>query len=195
MYVKQSVHGRFTNRPYEEFLGDKVDGGAIHESPVVALVATLLFVLTFATSASALPWDQDLFKQDSLKANEIARNPVPGTVPVGAKPFRMTADEAAEKLSNPTKADENSLARGKRLWSTNCLPCHGEKGDSLGVPAGPLMAAPSLLSDFYKAREDGRIFAVIHNGGANMPAYGHKINHEEKWDIVNYLRYLQGLVK
>ena len=126
----------------------------------------------------------------------MARSPVPGTVPVGAKPFiNMDADTAAKELKNPVRPTKNSINRGKRLWNVNCYACHGETGDGQGVVAGPKMGVPSLLSDFYKQREDGRVFWTIHKGGANMPAYGFKINTEEKWDIVNYLRYLQGLVK
>lgn len=161
----------------------------------VRIIVLLLVLLSTVSTSAALPWDQDLFKQESLKTNEVSRAPVPGTVSVGAKPFTMTPEEAATQLSNPIPADENSLERGKRLWNVNCLPCHGATGDGQGVPAGPLMGAPSLLTDFYKAREDGRIFATIHLGGANMPAYGFKINHDEKWDIINYLRHLQGLNK
>ena len=144
-----------------------------------------------AGSAHALPWDQDMFSQESLKANEITRAPVKGTVAVGRKPFRMTADEADTQLTNPTPISRDSAWRGRRLYSSNCLPCHGKTGDGKG-PVGGKIPVPNLLEDFYKNRSDGRIFAVIHNGGALMPRYGFKFSESEHWDIVNYLRFLQG---
>lgn len=143
-------------------------------------------------TASALPWDVDMFSQESLRSNEVARNPVKGTVPVGYEPFTMTNDEASEKLQNPVEASTDSVWRGQRLFNANCVPCHGRKGDGKG-PVGPLVAAPNLLEDFYKKRTDGRIYAVMQNGGAAMPRYGYKFSTREHWDVVNYLRFLQGL--
>ncbi len=34
----------------------------------------------------------------------------------------------AEALVNPLKGNIDSIARGKRLWGVNCLPCHGAHG-------------------------------------------------------------------
>ena len=46
-----------------------------------------------------------------------------------------------------------------------------------------------------QGRTDGYIFAYIRYGGkVMMPAYG-RINEQEAWDIVYYVRYLQGKVK
>lgn len=157
----------------------------------MTVLGTLLGALV-ATSAHALPWDEDMYSQESLKANEVARAPAKGTVPVGRKPFTMTADEADTKLTNPVPMSRDSAARGRRLYSANCLTCHGKKGDGKG-PVGALLPVPNLTEDFYKNRSDGRIFAVIHNGGAVMPRYGFKFAESEHWDIVNYLRVLQGL--
>ncbi len=150
-----------------------------------------LSLVLFSSSALALPWDQDLFKQQSFKANEMSRAPAEGTVPRGYKPFTMTVEEAATNLKNPVPADRDSVWSGQRLYNSNCYTCHGKKGEGNG-PVGPQMAVPSLLDDFYKNRTDGRIFGVIKLGGANMPRYGFKFSDKEHWDIVNYVRFLQG---
>lgn len=160
-----------------------------------ALSASSLAVALCATSADrayALPWDVDMFSQENLKSNEVARAPVKGTVPLGYTPLAMTNDEASEKLQNPVDATMDSVWRGQRLYNANCVPCHGRKGDGKG-PVGPLVAAPNLTDDFYKKRTDGRIYAVLQNGGAAMPRYGYKFSTREHWDVVNYVRFLQGL--
>ena len=172
-------------------------GRLLNSSPSRLAWLTLSFGVAFSVfapkQASALPWDVDMFSQENLKANEVTRAPVKGTVPVGFQPLGMTNDEASERLKNPVPATRNSAWRGSRLFSANCATCHGKKGDGKG-PVGPQMAVPNLLEDFYKNRTDGRIFGVIHNGGAAMPRYGFKFSTTEHWDIVNYVRFLQGVV-
>jgi len=155
------------------------------------LLSFIGLIGSIPSAAFALPWDSDMNKQQSLKPNEIVRAPVEGTIPVGGRDFSMTADEADTKLKNAVSFSLDSVWRGKRLWTANCLTCHGSNGEAKG-PLGPQMSVPSLLTDFYKKRTDGRIFHVIHHGGANMPRYGYKLSTNEHWDLVNYLRFLQG---
>lgn len=153
--------------------------------------ALLLIVFANVPFAAALPWDYDMGRQQSYKADEIARSPVKGTVPLGYKPFSMTNDEAGQRLSNPQSFTQDSLWRGRRLFKSNCVTCHGltAKGDG---PVGPQVAVPDIRGDFYKARTDGFIYGVLMNGGANMPRYGFKFSDEERWSLINYVRFLQG---
>ena len=158
---------------------------------VIALVCLICTVLFSARLAGALPWDIDMYRQESLKSNEVGRAPVIGTIPRGYKPFRMSIEEAEKSLQNPVPGTLHSAWRGQRLWNANCLSCHGELGVGDG-PVGPLMGVPNLLTDFYKNKSDGRVFAVIHHGLRAMPRYGYKLSVAERWDLVNYLRVLQG---
>lgn len=157
----------------------------------IFVLLLLCFGVFFPKSSVALPWDTDMNVQESYKANEMARSPAKGTVPLGAVFFPKTAEEAQQKLSNPEKFNLHSVWAGKRLWKANCFTCHGEKGDGQGV-VGKQMSVPSLLTDFYRGRSDPQIYFVIQNGGANMPRYGFKFSEKAKWDLVNYLRFLQG---
>lgn len=154
--------------------------------------AAMLLLPAFARSAGAFPWDIDMYRQESLKANEIARSPVEGTVPVGRRPFTLTLEEAEKVLENPVEFSFYSAWRGRRLWSSNCTPCHGASGAGGGAVAQTFPGIPNLLDDLYKGRTDGRIFAIIELGGTSMPRYGYKFSDQEQWDIVNYLRFLQG---
>ena len=144
------------------------------------------------SDAKALPWDKDMFSQKSLKANEVARDPAPGTVPLGYTPFKPKNIVEAEKmLTNPVPFGKDSVWRGRRLWSVNCATCHGIKGDG-GGPVGPQIGAPNITVDSYKQKGDGSIFGIIRLGGSKMPQYGFKLSEDEQWDLVNYVRFLQG---
>lgn len=157
---------------------------------LLLIVTSFVVAQLSLTQAHALPWDMDLFKQQSYKSNEMARAPVEGTVPMGFRRNRMTTEEAAASLKNPIPRSIESVLLGKRLWNSNCSACHG-LGAAADGKVGPFMGVPSLLTDFYRQREDGRIYGVIQNGGANMPRYGFKFSEEEHWHLVNYLRELQ----
>ncbi|MBP9837510.1 MAG: c-type cytochrome [Proteobacteria bacterium] len=154
----------------------------------------IISILLSASTAQALPWDVDMFSQESLQSNEVVRAPAKGTVPLGEIKFNMKTEEADGKLANPVKADLNSVWRGQRLYNANCATCHGTTLDKKG-PLAATLPVPNLGDDFYKKESDGRIFAVIHNGGAVMPRYGYKFSTSEKWDIINYLRVLQGVTE
>ena len=74
----------------------------------------------------------------------------------------------------------------------NCSVCHGAEGKGDGAVARKFVPPPDLSVDFYKKRPDGFIYGTIKHGGAVMPAYGENIPEKEIWDIVNYIRLLQG---
>ena len=160
-------------------------------SIVKVAVVGLGLVGTGLQVAKALPWDVDMFRQESLQANEVARNPVKGTVPIGRTVFHMTTEEADAKLKNTEPYTLDSVWRGQRVFNSNCATCHGAKGDAQS-PVGKQLPVPNLLEDFYKGRSDGRIFGVVRNGGAVMPKYGFKFSDREIWDAINYVRFLQG---
>lgn len=147
-------------------------------------------------SAQALPWDRDMARQQSYQPGELARSPAEGTVAVGQRPFNMTLDEGEKKLENPIPFTLDSVWRGQHFYRVNCLPCHGATGNGKGpVAVNPLavsLAVPNILDAFYKERKDGRIYTIMMMGGSNMPRYGYKFSETERWDIVNYVRFLQG---
>lgn len=96
-------------------------------------------------------------------------------------------------LVNPVPADAESLARGEELYLRNCAPCHGPDGAGQTgyiIEAGyPLII--SLLSEQAVGYPDGYIYGMIRVGRGLMPAYGARISHFDRWNVVNYVRQLQ----
>ena len=156
------------------------------------IILCLLLSLGAEQMAAALPWDTDMYRQQSLQANEVARSPVPGTVPIGRKPFTLTVEQAESALKNPLPFDFANVWRGQRLWNANCSACHGLNGAGDGAVSKQFTGIPNILDNLYKNRSDGRYFAVITIGQGSMPRYGYKFSDIEKWSMIHYLRFLQG---
>lgn len=107
------------------------------------------------------------------------------------KPYAASIEESEKTMENPVKASPEVVAKGKVLWSTFCVPCHGSDGAGVGSVTDAFVQAPTLLSDINRTRKDGFFFHKITFGGAVMPSYGHAISAEERWTIIHYIRDLQ----
>ena len=92
-----------------------------------------------------------------------------------------------------------SLNRGKWVFQTYCLVCHGENGQGNGpvsvAGGGPFPGVPSLVDPTRPKMTDGAIYGMIveaqRMGRGLMPRYGDKVHGTDRWDLVNYVRNLQ----
>ena len=102
--------------------------------------------------------------------------------------------------TNPIAADPKSLSRGQAMYEVNCELCHGKQGKGDGPVAAELVRKPPDLSgNAVKPLSDGEIFLVITNGiqlakgsTGGMPALRENLAVNDRWDVVNYVRSLQG---
>jgi mono/diheme cytochrome c family protein len=143
-------------------------------------------------------WFPQMKRQPSVQAFEdtgIAGHPQgftppEGTVPIdgGEAPVSNTVDAASDVLVNPVAADFKSLENGKARYDTYCATCHGDTGLANG-PVSKVFLGVLPLVGVVKARSDGHIYTTIRYGRRRMPSYG-RIPSEDRWDIVNYVRYL-----
>lgn len=96
-------------------------------------------------------------------------------------------------IANPIRPDSASVSRGRIQFQINCAVCHGPLGQGNGVVMKyglyppPIGTAASAAAGFT----DGYIFGIIRNGRGLMPTYN-RIEEPDRWDIINYLRSLQG---
>lgn len=109
--------------------------------------------------------------------------------------WELPAD--ADKTPNPTPATEESIAKGKELYlektKGNCIFCHGETGSGNEANLPQLRRKPADLSNKERmtAMTDGEIFWKITKGITGiMPAGERRMNTEERWNVVNYVRTL-----
>ena len=162
-----------------------------------ALVATLgacSWFTDFKEQPKHDPWETP---NDSIPMRGNPQNSVSvyGTLAPGYAfshaPAIATLDSMAA-IPNPVPADPRSLHNGRMYYQINCAVCHGDagKGD------GPIMKAkaifpPPLIGASAEGKTDGYIWAIIRNGRGAMPSYN-RIEEMDRWDVVNYVRGLQG---
>ncbi|HEY0036235.1 MAG TPA: cytochrome c [Longimicrobium sp.] len=133
---------------------------------------------------------------------EYPRNPAPGSVPVAnpngdipAPYLNSQLDSVAPTLRNPFAGavPQEVLVRGELVYTRNCTTCHGPTGAGDGpvVGGGKFPYAPPLNGGSAVARSDGYIYAVVEAGRGQMPPYGERITHMDRWALVEYVRALQ----
>jgi mono/diheme cytochrome c family protein len=146
------------------------------------------------------------FEQVDWDHQEQGFTPPDGTVPIGGSALPdLAAMSLVEQdaVPNPVSASLDSLKNGEQLFVRFCSPCHGPLGMGDGKVAAPAPWAPNNKGPFQailpingpmslaKAYSDGHIYTTISMGRGRMPSYN-RIPAMERWDIVNYIREING---
>lgn len=177
-----------------------VSGSGRLRTPFLTLTLTLTlggcsWFTDFKEQPKIDPWDSP----DTLTAprgNPQGSVPLYGTSApefMYARNFQGLGQMAA--LANPVPVTQGSVDRGRKAYQINCAACHGPAGAAMqsapmfkfGIYAPPLAAG----SNSANTLSDGYIFGIIRNGRGLMPTYN-RIEESTRWDIVNYIRALQG---
>jgi mono/diheme cytochrome c family protein len=132
----------------------------------------------------------------AMRGNPQMSVPIYGTAAPGFAYGRAPTHGAVDSMAaiqNPVSSDERSLREGHKLYAINCAVCHGDRGAAdgpvtkFGLPVLPIGTGTKAATQF----SDGVIFGIIRNGRGLMPAYN-RIEENERWDLINYLRAVQA---
>ena len=103
----------------------------------------------------------------------------------------------ADKTRNPVASSAESIEKGKTLYlertKGNCIFCHGETGAGNEANFPKLRRKPANLTNKERMDKmtDGELFWKITKGiNGIMPAGEKRMNDEERWHVVNYIRTL-----
>jgi mono/diheme cytochrome c family protein len=101
-----------------------------------------------------------------------------------------------KKMKNPVASSPESIKAGQQAFQKNCRFCHNADAKGNGPMAPEGTHPPNLTDDQWdRGSTDGEIFLVIRDGAGpkfDMKGYKSKMSETDIWNVVNYLRSLQG---
>lgn len=126
------------------------------------------------------------------------RLPVRGTQPYSSEPFDIERERGRQPDGGwvavvPLEIELEHLEAGRRHYEIFCAPCHGVRGhaDTPVARNMSLRPPPSLQEARILQMPVGQIFASISEGAGLMPAYEGRLDVDERWGVVAYVRALQ----
>jgi putative copper export protein/mono/diheme cytochrome c family protein len=87
-----------------------------------------------------------------------------------------------------------SITGGAAAYREHCAGCHGPSGAGNGPAGAALSPPPSDLRAHHAALHTaGDLFWWITHGRRQMPAFGERLDVEQRWDLVNFIRTLAAV--
>jgi len=109
-----------------------------------------------------------------------------------ARQTTWDAPPEARKLKNKVSLTGEKIDGIARIYREKCVACHGESGKSNGSPSTTLSTEPADLTNakVMNKIKDGELFWKISKGRAPMPGFEAELSETDRWQMVNYVRYL-----
>ncbi len=175
-HVAHFTNPRFTRpesiMPAFEFLGsDKIRA-------LIAYKQSLGFEMADQRVARQRAW-----KAEAVKAYEAGPDK-------NVEWLHSMVPEGWRTIANPYPTSPEGLERGKRIYESFCIGCHGPIGDGMG-PAQPYLYPPPLNFTILKGRgvTGGILYYQIMNGitGTAMMYFKRDLESEKIWDVGDYV--------
>jgi mono/diheme cytochrome c family protein len=82
--------------------------------------------------------------------------------------------------------DDNTRKTGEKLYSINCISCHGTPGKANYLKLVPPPGDPA--TEKIQRNSDGEIFYKLTTGRGQMPSFRSVLSSAEMWNIISFLR-------
>ena len=166
-------------------------------------LACVFCLLALPGAGLTLPWDKDMQDQPSMKPQDSLVTEIGSSIPVGGRDgypppkdiielVRARLD-AGRTLVNPIAISPESLARGREMYDTHCIVCHGAQGRGNGPVGQKFVPQPMELNlNYVQLQPDGQLFYTISHGSLAMPFYRQAIAAQDRWHLVNFIKEVFG---
>jgi mono/diheme cytochrome c family protein len=103
------------------------------------------------------------------------------------------APPTAVNRPNPVAGNANATALGQKLYTANCMTCHGPSGKGDGPGGAALEKKPADLGARIRSGEtDGELFWKISEGRSPMVSWRGSLSEAQRWELVNYIKTFAG---
>ncbi len=159
-------------------------------------IALLMLLTACRQDMQNEPRYKPLAASDFFSDGRSARPQVEGTVARGhlrIDEARYTGKIDGDDIDQfPIPVAKEDIERGQTRFNIYCTPCHGRLGDGNGmVVLRGFRQPPSYYSERLRNAPVGHFFDVISNGFGAMPSYASRVESDDRWRIVAYIRALQ----
>jgi mono/diheme cytochrome c family protein len=89
--------------------------------------------------------------------------------------------------------DDNTRKAGEKLFTVNCMSCHGTPGKGNFLKLVPPPGDPA--TDKIQHNTDGEIFFKISEGRGQMPSFKSVLSTTDIWNVISYLRSFNSSYK
>jgi mono/diheme cytochrome c family protein len=161
-----------------------------------AAIGLLMLLTACRQDMQNEPRYKPLAQSDFFSDQRSARPMVEGTVARGhlrIDEARYTGKIDGEDIDQfPIPIAKADIERGQTRFNIYCTPCHGRLGDGNGmVVLRGFRQPPSYYSDRLVHAPVGHYFDVVTNGFGAMPSYASRVEPDDRWRVVAYIRALQ----
>ena len=114
--------------------------------------------------------------------------------PVAQNPSLYSGKDAAGEWYSgfPLEVTNELMAIGQEKYTIFCAVCHGASGNGKGITTNyGITATPTYHDNRLRNMAEGEIYNTIVHGKGLMMGYGYKLNVDERWAIIAYMRALQ----
>ena len=159
---------------------------------LLAPVAVMLVAAAGCRPAQGPPdpeartWIRNMWTGPAVLPQAEARPAPVGSMAVDA-PRILNRRQARTELVNPLAETPETIAEGEALYRTYCALCHGDGGDGDGELARHYRRMPPLTAPHVLNYPDGFVYAIVREGGRNMPRFGDALSVDERWALIHYL--------
>jgi len=114
-------------------------------------------------------------------------------VAVAAQYQGWTIPDGGKDEKSPLKPSADLVKKGKTLFGSNCVKCHGAEGKGDGPDSDSKAPAADLTDDFRTdLNPDGVLYYKIWSGHPpQMPAFKSKLTKNDVWTLVEYVKSLR----
>jgi hypothetical protein len=142
------------------------------------------------------PRYKPLAESQFFSDHRASRPVVEGTVARGhlrIDEARYTGKVGGENVDMfPIPITKDDILRGQTRFNIYCTPCHSKVGDGNGmVVLRGFRQAASFYDDKLVHAPVGHFYDVITNGFGAMPSYASRIQPDDRWRLIAYIRALQ----